>query len=508
MTDLRIIDGGMIEIVERAALYADRTAMIAPEGTFAYSDLIEDSARTASAILHGRPDLGGARIAFLTSAGYHYVVAQWGIWRAGGIAVPLATSYPVPELERTVRDCLPELILCDHSFEERARVVGKQCGIPVMTVAESMKSAAGMHPEVSDDRAAMIVYTSGTTGKPKGVVSTHANVNAQIGSLVEAWGWVPDDRTLLVLPLHHVHGIINVVGCALWSGATIEVGVPFDAERTWARLSEGGVTVFMAVPTIYRRLIDAWDAMNRTDRQRAAAACYGMRLFVSGSAALPVNVLDRWREITGHTLLERYGTTETGMVLSNPLHGERRPGFVGMPLADVEVRMRREDGKVGRREEKREGEILVMGPTVFREYWNRPEETAAAFEDNWYKTGDVAVLEDGSYRILGRQSVDMIKTGGYKVSALEIEEALREHPAIGECAVVGLHDVEWGERVCAAVEVVGEAALPEEEIRDWAKQRLAPYKVPRSIIHVDALPRNVMGKVIKRDVKKLFEGDA
>ncbi len=501
MTDLRIVDGGMIQIVERAALYADRTAMIAAEGTFSYSDLIEDSARTASAILHGRPDSAGARVAFLTCAGYHYVVAQWGIWRAGGIAVPLATSHPVPELERTIRDCLPELILCDHSFEERAHVVGEQCGIPVMTVAESMESAAGMHPNVSGDRAAMIVYTSGTTGRPKGVVTTHANINAQIASLVEAWEWVSDDRTLLVLPLHHVHGIINVVGCALWSGATIDVEVPFDAGRTWARLSEGGVTVFMAVPTIYRRLIDAWGAMNPTDRQRAAAACYGMRLSVSGSAALPVNVLDRWREITGHTLLERYGTTETGMVLSNPLHGERRPGFVGMPLRDVEVRL-------GDRGDRGEGEILVMGPTVFGEYWNRPEETDAAFEDDWYKTDDIAVLEDGSYRIIGRQSVDIIKTGGYKVSALEIEEVLRDHPAIGECAVVGLPDVEWGERVCAAVEGVGEAALPKEEIRDWVKQRLAPYKVPRSIIHVDALPRNVMGKVIKRDVKKLFESDA
>ncbi len=150
----------------------------------------------------------------------------------------------------------------------------------------------------------------------------------------------------------------------------------------------------------------------------------------------------------------------------------------------------------------------MMGPTVFREYWNRPEETAAAFEDDWYRTGDVAVLEEGSYRIIGRQSVDIIKTGGYKVSALEIEEALREHPAIGECAVVGLQDAEWGERVCAAVEGVGEAALQEEESRDWAKQRLAPYKVPRSIINVDALPRNVMGKVTKQDVKKLFGGDA
>ena len=509
MTDYRLVDGGMIEIVERAALYADQPAIITPEGALAYSDLVEYSARVASAMLHHRIDLDSARVAFLTSAGYHYVVAQWGIWRAGGIAVPLATSHPVPELERIIRDCSPELILCDSPFEQRAREVGDRCDVPVRTVDDAMTAAAGMHPTVSDDRPAMIIYTSGTTGQPKGVVTTHANIGAQINSLVEAWEWSPDDRTLLVLPLHHVHGVINVVGCALWSGAIIDVAVPFDAARTWARLAEGDVTVFMAVPTVYRRLIDAWDAMSRTDQQRAATACYGMRLFVSGSAALPARVLDRWRGMTGHTLLERYGTSETGMVLSNPLHGERRAGSVGNALPGVAVRLggRGDRGDMGDEVERREGEILVLGETVFREYWNRPEETAAAFDGDWYKTGDVALLENDSYRILGRQSVDIIKTGGYKVSALEIEEVLRDHPAISDCAVVGMPDEEWGERVCAAIEGVGDAAAGDDEIRSWAKARLAPYKVPRSIVHVDALPRNAMGKVVKSDVRKLFEGD-
>lgn len=511
MMHYRVVDGGMIEMVERAALYADHPAIITPEGAVAYSDLVEYSARVASVLLDGRPDLDGARVAFLSVAGYQYVVAQWGIWRAGGIAVPLATSHPRPELERLIRDCTPERILCDATLADRAREVGDRCGIPVTSIDDALTAAAGRHPIVSDGRPAMIIYTSGTTGKPKGVVTTHANINAQIGSLVEAWEWREDDRTLLVLPLHHVHGVINVVGCALWSGATIDVAVPFDAERTWARLSEGAVTVFMAVPTVYRRLIDAWDAMGRTDQQRAATACYGMRLFVSGSAALPVRVLDRWRVMTGHTLLERYGTSETGMVLSNPLHGERRAGTVGRELPGVEVRLGdREDsggGDMGDEIARREGEILVLGEGVFSEYWNRPEETAAAFDGDWYRTGDVAVLENDSYRIIGRRSIDIIKTGGYKVSALEIEEVLRDHPAIGDCAVVGMPDEEWGELVCAAIEGAGDV-VGEDEIRSWAKARLAPYKVPRAVVHLDALPRNAMGKVVKSDLRKLFAGHA
>jgi malonyl-CoA/methylmalonyl-CoA synthetase len=206
---------------------------------------------------------------------------------------------------------------------------------------------------------------------------------------------------------------------------------------------------------------------------------------MSGSAALPVRTLERWRTISGHTLLERYGMTETGMILSNPLHGLRRPGLVGTPLPGVEVRLV-------------EGEIEVRGPGVFREYWRRPDETRDAFHDGWFRTGDVAVLEDGSYRLLGRSSVDIIKTGGYKVSALEIEEVIREHPSVSDCAVTGVPDDDWGERVSVDVELRAGAKLTLEELRDWMKDRLAPYKVPKELRPVQALPRNAMGKVVKK----------
>jgi len=293
-----------------------------------------------------------------------------------------------------------------------------------------------------------------------------------------------------------------VLGCALWSGARCDMLPKFDAGETWQRIARGDLTLFMAVPTIYHKLIAAWDAASPERRREWSAACGRMRLMVSGSAALPVRTLERWREISGHTLLERYGMTEFAMALSNPLIGERRPGFVGTSLPGVEVRLVDADGTpVG---PGTPGELEVRGSGVFLEYWRRPDATATAFRSGWFRTGDVAVLENGSYRILGRSSVDIIKTGGYKISALEIEEVLRTHAAVAECAVVGVEDAEWGERVCAAVELVPGSQLTLPELQAWAKQRLAPYKVPRALSVVDALPRNALGKVIKPEVAKLF----
>jgi malonyl-CoA/methylmalonyl-CoA synthetase len=223
---------------------------------------------------------------------------------------------------------------------------------------------------------------------------------------------------------------------------------------------------------------------------------------MSGSAALPVRTLERWREITGHTLLERYGMTEIGMALSNPLEGERRAGSVGGPLPGVGVRLVGDD--FADVPPGTPGELLVRGPGVFAEYWRQPEATAEAFVDGWFRTGDVALIEDGAYRLLGRRSIDIIKTGGHKISALEIEEALRLHPSIAECAVVGVDDAEWGQRVCAAVELRGGRALAFEDLVAWLRPRIAPYKIPRELRSVAALPRNAMGKVRKPDVTMLF----
>jgi malonyl-CoA/methylmalonyl-CoA synthetase len=268
------------------------------------------------------------------------------------------------------------------------------------------------------------------------------------------------------------------------------------------RVRGDAYTLFMAVPTIYVKLIQALEAASEADREAIVAGFKRMRLMVSGSAALPASVHEQWTALTGQKLLERYGMTEIGMAISNLYHGERRPGAVGAPLPGVEVRLKAENGPIITAEDE-PGEIQVRGPTVFQAYWNRPEATAETFEDGWFRTGDMAVLELGYYRIMGRLSVDIIKSGGYKLSALEIEAALLDHPLIAECAVIGLPDDTWGEAVTAAV-VLNSGTLELASLRDWCKGRLSVYKIPQRLKVVSELPRNAMGKVTKPAVKALF----
>jgi len=490
-------------LVARAGAFGARTAIAAGGATWTYGDLLAASARVAARLLDGRADLAEARVAFQVPPGFAWVAVLWGIWRAGGIAVPLGLAHPPAELEHVVGDATPEILVAAGEQEAALRPIAARERRRLVTCAEALAAQAeAALPAVAPSRRALIVYTSGTTGTPKGAVTTHAALQAQVTALVEAWGWTADDRILLVLPLHHVHGIVNVVLCALWSGATCDMLPRFDAAETWARIAEGRLTLFMAVPTVYRRLVAAWEAAPAEARRAMSDACRRLRLMVSGSAALPVATLERWRELSGHVLLERYGMTELGMALSNPLHGVRRPGYVGRPLPGVEVRL--VDGEGRAVPEGTPGEIEVRGPGVFLEYWGRPEATRTAFRDGWFRTGDTAVVEGGDYRLLGRTSVDIIKSGGEKVSALEIEEVLRAHPAVAECAVVGVADPDWGEKVCVAAELRPGAALSLEELAAWARVRLAPCKVPKALRCVEALPRNAMGKVVKPEVAKLF----
>jgi malonyl-CoA/methylmalonyl-CoA synthetase len=483
---------------------APRRAIIAADGVFTYDDLDEASKRVAGSLLADNDDLNQTRVAFLVHPSFAYAAVQRGIWRAGGVAVPLAVSHPPAELEYVIRDSDASVVVADKASAATLMPIARAVHARFVAADDALRAiAADGLPHLGSNRRAMIIYTSGTTGRPKGAVSTHQIIGSQIASLVEAWRWTPADHLLLVLPLHHVHGIINGLGSVLAVRATCEIMPAFDAERVWERLASGDVTVFTAVPTIYNRLITSWEAATPDIQKQRSDAVRRLRLMMSGSAALPVKTLERWREISGHTLLERYGMTEIGMALSNPLAGERRPGCVGQPLPGVEVRLVDEAGHEV--ETGAPGELEVRGPSVFLEYWKRPEETATAFRDGWFRTGDVAVLEDGSYRLLGRTSVDIIKTGGYKVSALEIEEVLRTHPAIAECAVVGVSDEDWGECVSAAVELRQGATLSLDDLQQWAKPQLAPYKIPRALQYVSALPRNAMGKVVKPEVAGLFK---
>jgi malonyl-CoA/methylmalonyl-CoA synthetase len=499
-----------LPLIIRAEKYNEKTAILVPRGcanattdrVFTYRDLLHISSQIATGLIQNTEDLQEQRVAFLIPPGFEYVATQWGIWRAGGIAVPLCISHPRPELEYVISNSGASIIIAHPNFEGILRSLAQEHNLRFILTSETLPSNIVHLPELDITRRALILYTSGTTGKPKGVVTTHQNIQAQVTSLITAWEWTSSDRILHILPLHHIHGIVNVLTCALWAGAECHILSKFDTETVWRRICNGDLTLFMAVPTIYVKLIAAWETAS-SDRQKSMSeGCAKMRLMVSGSAALPVQVLEKWQTISGHFLLERYGMTEIGMALSNPLHGERLSGYVGKPLPEVEVRLVDENGElvpVGT-----SGEIQVKGPGVFLEYWQNPQATAKAFQDGWFRTGDTAVVENDNYRILGRMSVDIIKTGGYKVSALEIEEVLREHPDIQECAVVGVADLEWGERVCAALVLQGSQPLTLEAFRSWAKERLAVYKVPTQILTVEELPRNAMGKVIKPTVVELF----
>ncbi len=471
---------------------------------FTYGELEEATRRAASRLADLSEGLPEGRVAMIATPDFPTIGTLLGIWRAGRVAVPLASSFPRSELEYVIGDAEAVAVASDEQSAALVQPLAAAAGARFVTFNQLIESDVTNGPGdiETGSTPALMMYTSGTTGRPKGVVATHGNVAAWIRTLVEAWEWSADDRALLVLPLHHTHGLINVVGSALWAGATCELMPRFDPEATWERLASGDITVFTAVPTIYQRLIASWEAATPTQQRARRAGASRARLMMSGSAALPIPVLERWREITGHTLLERYGMTEIGMALSNPLSGERRPGVVGTPLPGVDVRLVDADGR--EIESGLQGELEVRGPGVFKEYWRRPDVTRQAFRDGWFRTGDVAVVDRGAYRLLGRTSTDILKTGGEKISAIEIEEVLRLHPVVLDCAVVGVPDERWGDRVCVAAELRADADLSLPELQAWVKDRLAPPKVPKQLLCVESLPRNAMGKVVKSEVIALF----
>lgn len=486
-----------MRILDRPRDFGERLAVVDGAGEHRYTDLLAGASQVAARLLARRDDLAGERVAFMVDPSARWVETLWGTWLAGGVAVPLCLSHPAAELRHALAISGASQLVVDTPYVDVVGPVAAELGIPVVGVT----GAEVTPPDVGPERRALMLFTSGTTGRPKGVVTTHANISAQIESLVEAWEWSTTDRILLTLPLHHLHGILNVVSCALWSGAVCEMHPRFDAVATWERIASGDLTLYMGVPTVYHRLISAWEGADPPTQRRWAGGARRLRLMVSGSAALPVPVLERWEAITGHVLLERYGMTEIGMALSNPLHGSRRPGFVGMPLPGVEARLTGEDGAPTPAGDP--GGLEVRGPGVFAEYWEDPAATTAAFTaDGWFRTGDVVEIDAGSYRILGRSSVDILKSGGEKVSALEIESVLLGHPRVDECAVVGVEDAEWGQRIVAAVVGAG-SGTEAAELAAWCRERLAPFKVPKAFVWVDELPRNAMGKVQKPAVAAL-----
>jgi malonyl-CoA/methylmalonyl-CoA synthetase len=503
----------MLSLIKQAHKHPNNTAILSNGQSYSYQQLLEESASFATVLLNGATDLAEKRVAFMVESSFEYVKIQWAIWRAGGIAVPLCITYPLASLQYVIEDTGADIIVVTPQYKSVLEAYSKDKSLtfivlnneqPDKRLSKSYKlleSSQPSLPDIKNDRRAMILYTSGTTNLPKGVVTTHRNLEAQIKSLIDAWQYSDKDRTICILPLHHVHGIMNVISCTLWAGGCVEF-LPFSTEGVFANFLKGETNVFMAVPTIYFKLIAFFETLPTHKQTELSAAMKRFRLMVSGSAALPVSVMEKWENISGHRLLERYGMTEIGMGISNPYVGERRAGHIGQPLKGVKVRLVDDNGKKIKTDEA--GEIQIKGATVFKEYWHKPKATKETFtEDGWFKTGDVAVIDNGYYRILGRNSIDIIKSGGYKISALEIEEILRTHPSVSDCGVVGIADEEWGELV-AAVLVLHAETIDMTSLNTWIREKMPAYKTPRRYHILTELPHNAMGKVTKNDLKKYF----
>lgn len=472
-------------------------------GTHAYGKLVQGSRAFAEDLLDGRPSLDGERVALLVPPGAAFVEALFGVFLAGGTGVVLTPLYPERERLYFCTDAHVKTLIVAPEFDGLAAPLSEGKRILRTETARTTKRLA--LPELSPSHPALQLYTSGTTGRPKGAVLTHENLATQQELVGRAWGFSRSDVLLHTLPIHHMHGLAIALFTALGSGACTRFQ-PFEAERVWDSLAE--CTVFMGVPSMYQRLSVAFDAASQETRSRWSSGARGLRLATSGSAALPTSLGEMFRACSGKYPLERFGMTEIGVGLTNPLEGERRPGCVGHPLPTVETRIVDEHGT-----EAETGELLIRGPSVFSGYFERPEETEKAFVPAtdggrpWFRTGDTVTREtrpdgsDPSFKILGRTSVDILKSGGYKLSALEIEEVLREHPALLDAAVVGLPDEAWGDRVVGCVLVRDGHPVPSEaDLRAFCKERLAPYKVPKEVRIVASLPRNPLGKVVKPDL--------
>ena len=496
----------MIPVFLQANKYVNKNAILCDGEQYTYSDLIKASTQLTTIILDNKMDLLEERVAFMVNPGFNYVQTLWAIWQAGGIAVPLCITHPLPSLEYVLEDTATSTLILSKEYLQVLQPYIDKANIKYFIIDEqkSTNTVEIEFPTISLSRKALILYTSGTTNKPKGVVTTHENIHAQITTLINSWEWSENDNTICVLPLHHVHGIINVVCCSLWAGASCTFVSQFSPNHIFDLFKTNRINVFMAVPTIYFKLMTYLESISLEEQTEHKYWMSKFRLMVCGSAALPVSVMERWEQFSGQRLLERYGMTELGMAISNPYHGERKAGYVGLPLPGVSIKLvneQYEEVAIGE-----PGEIIVSGKNVFLEYWQKPEITMETFtKEGWFKTGDIAIIENGYYRIMGRSSVDIIKSGGYKISALEIEEVLRAHDLIADCAVVGIPDDEWGELIVASLVLQEGDYINEKALNDWLVQKIASYKKPRKYLVLKELPRNAMGKVIKNDVKKLFE---
>ncbi|AKS32979.1 acyl-CoA synthetase [Mycolicibacterium goodii] len=461
-------------------------ASLNPAAVAAGAD-IADAVRIDGAVLSRGDLVGGAtsvaervaaadRVAVLATPTVTTVLAVTGCLIAGVTVVPVPADVGVAERRHILSDSGAQAWLGERPEETEGLP-----HIPVRLHARSWHRYAEPAPEST----AIIMYTSGTTGLPKGVPITRNAIAADIDALAKAWEWTSEDTLVHGLPLFHVHGLVlGLLGSLRIGNRFVHTGKPSPE-----RYAEAKGTLYFGVPTVWSRVVNNLDA---------ALALSSARLLVSGSAPLPVPVFEQLTKLTGKPPVERYGSTESLIIISTLVNGERRPGWVGVPIEGVQTRLVDDNGVEVPHDGETIGRLQIKGPTVFEGYLNRPEATAEAFdEDGWFRTGDVAVIDAGGmHRIVGRESVDLIKSGGYRVGAGEIETVLLGHPGVREVAVVGVPDDDLGQRIVAFV--VGDAAP--DELIDFVAKQLSVHKRPREVRMVDSLPRNAMGKVLKKEL--------
>lgn len=478
-----------------------------PDHTITYSQL-ETTITKTMAYLQSLGVEEGDRVAIQLPKSAEFVCLHLATMRLGAISLPLNPGYPPRELAYFINDAEAKLFFVDQSLAADLESLFPQLSVLQRAIILNVDDTADFNGLIANfepstmpiptdfDQTCLMIYTSGTTGRPKGAQLTHGNLSYNLSALHQAWGWQEDDIILHVLPIFHVHGLLVALHGALNAGATAILHPRFDAIRTLKTLVERKCTVFMAVPTIHRKLVDVPNAAD-TDLSH-------MRLLTSGSDRLPDSLFKRYQETFGHTLLERYGMSETNMNISNPLNGERRVGSVGKPLPYVEARIvdpeteeLLPDGEVGA--------VQIRGPHVCKGYWRQLEKTAEAFTpDGWLRTGDMGMREPDGYFTLKGRSKDLIISGGYNIYPPEVELVLAQHPAVSTSAVIGLpHDI-WGETVTAVVILHEGRDVTADDLQVFCADHLIKYKVPRTIIFTDAFPRNALGKVQKALLRKTY----
>lgn len=465
---------------EAPAFHTDAT------GWVSHGRLAADSARIA-ARLYGDGLRPGDRVLFSCATSYDLVAAHVAALRVGLVVVPANPAFPEPELAHIATDAEVAAVVIDD--DARAGWVNAVVpGVRRYDPATLGTTGPADAPEVAVAPAdlAMICYTSGTTGRPKGAALSHGNIAASSWSVAQAWGWTETDRLILCLPLFHVHGLGVGVHGVLHTGGSAILQAGFSVDGVLDAVERHAATMFFGVPTMYERLLRA-EAPGQSDPLERLGP---LRLCVSGSAPLSAATWTALRDRAGQEVLERYGMSETLMLVSNPGVGERRPGSVGLPLPGVRARIEAAAGAVG--------EIQVRGGSVFDGYWRRPDATAESFtDDGWFRTGDLGTTDPAGYlRIVGR-SKELIISGGFNVYPREVEDVLHEHPSVAEVAVAGVPSAEWGETVAAYIVLAPGAELDEGALAAFTRERLAPYKCPRVWTAVEALPRNALGKVVK-----------